>query len=109
MYSLFFEERTKLSIKDEEEKRRKEDRVPVSLPVNMASAKYVTRDISPSGVYLEADASFGLGDRIDFVVEFGNLGGNLLLKCNGEIVRVENKNGKIGVAVKILDSVMVST
>lgn len=92
----------------EREKRRKEDRVSVSLPVSMANTKHVTRDISASGVYFEVNTSFDLGDRVDFIVEFGNPRGNLMLKCNGEIIRVENRNSKIGVAVKILESVMES-
>lgn len=95
-------------IKKEGKERRKEERVSVSLPVSMENTAELTRDISPSGVYFEANTSFVLGERIGFIIEFTNLGGNLILKCNGEIVRVENLNHKIGVAVKILKSVMES-
>lgn len=89
-------------------KRRKEERISVALPVNLESTQYVTRDISPSGVYFEADESFVLGGRVDFVVEFINSVGALKLKCSGQIVRVENHNGKKGIAVKIVESVMES-
>lgn len=80
----------------------------VSHPISVANTKGVTRDISATGVYFEADLSFDLGKRIDFVVEFGKQGVNFILKCNGEIVRMENRNGKVGVAVKIVESIMES-
>lgn len=89
-------------------KRRKEERISVMLPVNLDKTQYITRDISPSGVYFEAEESFVLGGRVDFVVEFINSVGALKLKCSGEIVRVENHNGKKGIAVKIVESVMES-
>lgn len=96
-------------IKKDGKERRKEERVAVSLPVSMANSAEVTRDISPSGVYFEANTPFILGERIGFVIKFNNPGDNLMLKCNGEIVRVENCNSKVGVAVKILESIMEST
>ena len=89
-------------------KRRKEERISVALPMNLGNTQYVTHDISPSGVYFEAEESFDVGGRINFVVEFINSVGSLKLKCHGEIVRVENHNGKKGVAVRIVESVMES-
>ena len=103
------EERVPLSIKKKGKERRKEERVAVSLPMSMANTAEVTRDISPSGVYFEAKTPFILGEKIGFVIKFNNPGDNLVLKCNGEIVRVENRNSKVGVAVKILESIMEST
>jgi hypothetical protein len=88
--------------------QRNGERVFVSHPIRVANTKGVSRDISATGVYFQADAIFDLGGRIDFVVEFGKQGVNFILKCNGEIVRVENQSGKVGVAVKILESVMES-
>ena len=87
---------------------RKEDRVSVSMPVNLANAPCYTRDVSATGVFLEANAPFVAGDKINFSIEFDSPGGKLILKCNGEIVRVEERNGKAGVAVKIVDSIMES-
>jgi hypothetical protein len=59
-------------------------------------------------VFLESNSSFVAGDPIDFAIEFDSPGGKLILKCNGEIIRVEDRNGKVGVAVKIVESVMES-
>ncbi|MGC2164898.1 MAG: PilZ domain-containing protein [Gallionella sp.] len=89
--------------------RRSEERVAVSLPLNSEKIDQVTRDISASGVYFEAAEHYSIGDQMDFVVEFVNRGGNLFLKCRGEVVRVENHKKKVGVAVKILHSVMASS
>ncbi|MBI3479245.1 MAG: PilZ domain-containing protein [Nitrosomonadales bacterium] len=86
--------------------RRLEERVHVALPLNLANADYVTRDISPSGVYFEADTSFTTGDRIDFIVEFPN--SHLRLRCSGELLRKKIRNGRVGVAAKILESVLES-
>ena len=87
---------------------RREDRVSVSLPVSLGDTDCITRDVSASGVFLESNASFVAGERVDFAIEFDSPGGKLMLKCNGEIVRVEERNGKVGVAVKIVESVMES-
>ncbi len=109
MQNFTREERVQLFIKKEGKERRKEERVAVSLPVSLANSAQVTRDISPSGVYFEANTPFVLGEKVGFVIKFNNPGDNLMLKCNGEIVRVENRNSKVGVAVKILESIMEST
>ena len=87
---------------------RNEDRVTVSLPVNIVYADCFTRDISASAVFLEANATFNEGEKVDFAIEFDSPGGKLILKCNGEIIRVEKRSGKIGIAVKIVESVMES-
>jgi hypothetical protein len=87
---------------------RNEERVSVSHQVNVANTKGITWDISASGVYIEADATFCPGEKIAFVVEFGKQGVNFILKCSGQIIRVENRNGKAGAAIKILESVMES-
>ena len=89
--------------------KRREERVAVKHLVDARNTKGMTHDISASGVFFELDAIFVLGDLIDFVIEFGKQGVNFILKCIGEIVRVETRNGKVGVAVKISQSVMQST
>lgn len=95
-------------IKNDGKEWRKEERVPVSLPVSLPNIECVTRDVSASGVFFEANTSFNVGEMIDFAIEFDSPGGKLMLKCNGEIVRVEDRNGKVGVAVRIGESVMES-
>jgi hypothetical protein len=87
---------------------RKEERVPVTLPVYLANLDCITRDISASGAYLETSSSFAAGERIDFSIEFDSPSGKLMFTCNGEVIRSEIQAGKVGLAVKIVDSVMES-
>lgn len=88
--------------------RRREERVPASHLVSVGEIKGVTGDISASGIYFVADTPFVLGEIIALVVEFGRQGVNFMLKCTGEIVRVESRSGKSGMAVKISQSIMES-
>jgi len=90
----------KLAISDS----RLDERHPVSLQVKVKETEGITRDVSPSGVFLESSLTFDLGEKIDFVIDLDSPGGKLILKCNGEVVRVEEQNGKVGVAVKIVES-----
>jgi Tfp pilus assembly protein PilZ len=106
---MFAEGMTKVLTENKAIERRREERVAVTLPLNSANIDQVTRDISASGVYFEAAEKYNIGDQMDFVVEFVNRGGNLFLKCRGEVVRVDSHKRKTGVAVKILHSVMESS
>lgn len=76
--------------------------------VKVADTEGVTRDISASGAYFELGKPFTLGEKIAFEIEFGKQGVNFILKCKGNIVRLEDRNGKSGVAVKITESMMES-
>src|SRR5688572_33498852 len=87
------------------ELRRAQQRVSAVLPVKVeGKAAGVTRDISPSGIFVETDAEIASGSAIHFSLEFDNPSGKLLLECTGEVVRVERAGGKIGIAAKILES-----
>ena len=88
--------------------KRKEERIPSDLPVSLGNAEGVTHNISASGVYFVTNASYLLGNQINFTVEFDSPGGKLMLKCDGEIIRIDSReDGKIGIAVKIIESVML--
>jgi len=89
------------------ELRRAQQRVSAVLPVNVEGrVAGVTRDISPSGIFFETDMEMANGGSIHFALEFDNPSGKLLLRCSGEIVRVERSGGKVGVAAKIIESRM---
>ncbi|MEO7811302.1 MAG: hypothetical protein ABIR73_04575, partial [Usitatibacter sp.] len=57
-----------------------------------------------SGVFFETDEKMAEGNAIEFTVEFDSPTGKLVLRCSGQIVRVEISGGKIGVGAKILES-----
>ena len=91
--------------KGDREKRTGE-RVFTALSVSLGTATGVTRDVSASGIFFETDASYALGNLISFTVEFDAPGGKMLLKCRGNIVRIEPRGTQVGVAVKIMESTM---
>lgn len=76
------------------------------MPVELGTAAGITRDVSASGIFFETDASFAVGSEIDLSVELDTPGGKMLLKAHGNVVRVEHRDAKIGVAVKITESKM---
>jgi hypothetical protein len=84
--------------------QRTEERVFTALPVDLGNGTGVTRDVSASGIFFEIDSNYRLGSAIEFVVEMHTPGGKMLLKCEGEIVRIEPRGPRVGVAVKITTS-----
>jgi hypothetical protein len=86
--------------------KRGEERVNVTLPVRLDNTSGLTRDVSASGICFEVDASYTPGSEISFVIEVETFTEKMLLKCKGSIVRTEAHGQKIGVAVKIIESVM---
>ena len=95
---------TKLSKRLAMEKR-KEERMSVTRPVRLDRATGVTRNISASGVFFEADVDYAVGSKIIFAIQLdGPQGEKLELITRGEIVRVELRGGKACVAVKIVAS-----
>lgn len=91
----------------EQPEKRKDQRIHIALPVFLKNAQGVTRDVSAAGVYFWiSEFICAPGDLIDFAVELRRPGGRLMLKCRGDVVRTEARTNEIGVAVKILESVM---
>ena len=91
---------------EEQQENRREDRVPSRLAVDVGGAIGVTRDVSQSGLYFETDAQYAVGGEINLSMEIDTPGGRMMLKCHGNIVRLEQHGTKIGVAVKIIESTM---
>jgi len=78
--------------------------VPASLRVGLEGASGVTRDVSASGIFFETDASYAADSSIQFTVDIETASGQMLLCCQGHIVRVERRGPRIGVAVRITES-----
>jgi hypothetical protein len=83
--------------------KRRATRYQVALPVQLESGNGSTRDISTSGIFFETEESFSPGAEIRFsaVLEHAVPGGPVRLRCEGQIVRVERREGKVGVAATI--------
>lgn len=77
------------------------DRFDTALPVEMEGAKGLTRNISATGVYFETEATQEPGSRVNFTVQVTVRGEVLKLVCEGEVVRVDHKDGMIGIAAKL--------
>jgi len=86
--------------------KRREERVQASLPVALATASGVTRDVSATGIFFETEAEYAKGNTIELAVELNTPAGKMQLKCQGVIVRIEHHESRVGVAVKITDSIL---
>lgn len=89
-----------------DQENRREERVCTALPVDLGTATGVTRDVSATGIFFETDASYAVGSEISLTVELDTPGGKMMLKAHGNIVRIERRDAKVGVAVKIIESTM---
>jgi len=83
--------------------KRKETRTAAAVPLYFGSGKGVTDDMSATGVFFwtESDASFAVGDRINFTIVIAGSGTTATSECSGEIVRVLARHTPKGVAVKL--------
>lgn len=86
------------------EEHRREERVSAALPVKLGKAKGVTRDVSASGVFFETRASYAVGNPIRFALDLDTPWGKARFQCRGKIVRLERRDGTLGVAVRFTDS-----
>jgi hypothetical protein len=78
-------------------------REPIALPVRLADGRIgVTRDISPGGLFLEFDGPAPWDGGIDFEMEVPEA--RMKFSAQGWIVRVECREGRTGVAVKLLNA-----
>lgn len=91
--------------------RRTSRRFTMSLPLRIrpnGSKKTelpgYTRDVSFRGLYFMVDAPFEAGNEIEFVLTLPKevtLSGDVNIRCFGQVVRVESKDQRRGVAARI--------
>lgn len=83
------------------EEQRTDPREFLALPLRLADgSSAVTRDISASGMYLEIDGVHTcLAGPVVFEMQVAELG--LKFVAEGDIVRIEQRPGKTGVAVQL--------
>jgi len=82
--------------------RRQALRFPMTLPVELERGSGITRNISTSGVFFETDQVFSAGAliRLILVLEEPTYPGTpIRLHCQGQIVRAEQHEEKVGVGV----------
>lgn len=84
--------------------KRRQERVSASLAVDLGKARGMTRDVSASGAFFETGAAYAVGNRIRFAIDLDTPWGPARFDCRGRIVRLERRDGTVGVAVRFTDS-----
>lgn len=84
--------------------KRRAKRVGAALRVKLARRTGTTRDLSASGVFFETDARYHKGSRIRFEIALDTPWGRAVCDCDGRIVRVERRDGTVGIAVQFSEA-----
>ena len=79
------------------EERRRGERYKLALRVQLKNGTGTTRDISTSGIFFETESAYSIGDTIRLLLNFEAE----TLQCEARVVRVEPRNGQLGVAVEL--------
>lgn len=84
------------------EERRRAERYPIVVPIELKNGTGVTRDVSGMGVYFSAAFPFERGEEIDFLLKVPD---SVAVRCRGRVVRVDfdRESMRYGVAVTIDD------
>lgn len=84
------------------EDRRRAERLPVTVPIELKSGSGLTRDVSGLGVYFSAAFPFEKDEEVDFLLRIPDA---IHVHCRGRVVRVDfdRESMKYGVAVTIDD------
>lgn len=84
--------------------RRAHERVAAEMPVWRGKCLGTTRNVSASGVFFEIDGDMTVGSEISFEIGMQTALGPMTMKCQGLVVRTEQRDGRVGVAVRMTDS-----
>ena len=82
-------------------RQQRNKRIAAQLPVAVGKEQGSTRDISATGMFVIMSNHQEMGSLIDFTVNLDTSAGKVTLHCKGEIVRVEDVNGRLGVGIKV--------
>lgn len=84
---------------------RREERYETTLAVRLKHGTAVAKNVSASGIYFETEVPLEEATPIHFTIEFADSPtGPLRIRCEARVVRVEQKDGKIGVGASIINS-----
>ena len=74
-------------------------------PVYLENATGFTHNVSASGVFFWINGgSYKVGDQIKFSLEMSRPEGKVMVKCQGVVVRIEQYEARLGVAVKFTET-----
>jgi Tfp pilus assembly protein PilZ len=83
--------------------KRAEERVAAVLPAGVGGAAAMLHNVSASGMYLETDAEYAVGSTVDLALDLDTPWGQVMVRCQGRIVRLQPHDHKVGVAVQFVD------
>jgi hypothetical protein len=83
--------------------RRNARRYVVALPLEWSQGRGLTRNVSESGVYFETNKTAPIGSAIRMSMVLGQADpeGRFRVECEGEVLRVEPHDGRVGIAARI--------
>lgn len=88
---------------------RTTERFATRLPIEIGRIPGLTCDISATGIYFETETLPMPSSLLLLVVEVTVGGEKMKLRCDGEVVRVDQKAGKLGIAAKFIHSFFSDT
>ena len=77
-------------------------RFDTALPVRLQDAAGETHNVSAQGIYFETDVPQAVGALVNFTLEFRQYGRTHRMLCEGKVVRVEPRQGRVGVAARLV-------
>ncbi|MBI2214893.1 MAG: PilZ domain-containing protein [Acidobacteria bacterium] len=82
------------------DERRRAERLPVRIPIELRGGTGITRDLSGLGVFFTAAFPFEGGEQIEFVLRVPD---SINVRCTGRVVRsdFDREGMSYGVAVTI--------
>ena len=85
------------------DEKRASQRIQLEVPVYVGGEKAVTRNISWAGIYFLTDQHLAEGGTLNFSLDLSCTlpGKPIKLDCQGEVIRVERRDSKFGIAAKI--------
>jgi hypothetical protein len=91
-------------MKREAKDKRREKRISALLPVGLGNREGFAVDVSATGMFLEADASYAIGSKVSLAMNLDTPWGRVMFECHGKIVRLEPRDGMVGMAVQFTES-----
>jgi hypothetical protein len=85
-----------------QKKAPRAERFQAAYPVKLNGKSGVAKNISASGVFIEFAQVEEVGSAVQFTIDLATPSGTYTMNMSGEVVRVEKVDGRIGLAVKIL-------
>jgi hypothetical protein len=84
------------------QEQRRDPRELLALPLQLAcGAQATTRDISATGLFFEMEGCHAMQGPLQFELQLAQFG--MKFTAAGEIVRIEHREGRTGVAVRLVD------